>query len=127
MKYFLDNCISPTLAAMLRALGEDVEALRDHFPEDIDDVSLFSQLAGQDLVFLTTDTSQLTRKNEARALKQAKVTALFLGPFFGKMKLWPQASWLVSRWPQIKRAAESLTKGSCAEVKQNGTVSFFSL
>ena len=87
MRYLLDNCISPKLAGMLRALGEDIHALREQFPQDIDDVSLFSQVRGPNAVFLSTDTSQLTRTQEARALKQAKITALFLGPFFGKMNL----------------------------------------
>ncbi len=112
---------------MLRALGEDVNALREQFPQDIDDVSLFSQLRGPNLVFLSTDTSQLTRTQEARALKQAKITALFLGPFFGKMNLWQQAAWLVAKWPKIRQFSEAVTEGSCAEIKQNGTVSFYPL
>jgi hypothetical protein len=127
VRYLLDNCISPKLAEMLCALGEDVVPLRARFPEDIDDVSLFSQLSGPDLVFLSTDTHQLTRIHEARALKQAKITALFLGPFFGKMKLWQQATWLVTKWPRLKQFAESITQGSCAEIKQNGAGSFFPL
>jgi hypothetical protein len=127
VRYLLDNCISPKLAGMLRALGEDAVALREEFPEDIEDVALFSQLSGQNVVFLSTDTSQLTRKHEARALKQAKITALFFGPFFGKMGLWQQAAWLVAKWPRIRQFSEVVTAGNCAEIKQNGTVDFYPL
>lgn len=112
---------------MLRALGEDVVALRDAFPQDIDDISLFSQLRGPNLVFVSTDTSQMTREQEARALRQARITALFLGPFFSKMQLWPKAVWLITKWPKLRQFAESVNQGSCAEIKQNGAGAFFPL
>lgn len=112
---------------MLHALGENAATLRDEFPEDIDDVTLLSHLRGPHLVFLSTDTSQLTREHEARALKQAKVTAIFFGPFFERMKLWPQATWLVTKWPKIKGFAEGVIPGSIAEIKQNGSALVYPL
>ena len=109
MKYFFDNCISPKFAGMLRALGEDVVALRDEFEEDCKDVDIFERLKQSSFdVFVSTDTSQLRREHEARALKQAHITALYFGPFFTRMKLWEQAAWIVKRWPNIK------TFASCA-------------
>jgi hypothetical protein len=127
MKYFFDNCISPKLPAMLRALGEDAIALRDAFPEGIKDVPLFEKIKGKNLVFISTDAKQLTREHEARALKQAGNTALFLGPFFEKMLLWDQAVWLVRRWPRISGFAEGVAPGTCAEIKQNGTALIYPL
>lgn len=112
---------------MLHALGEHAVALRDEYAEDIDDVTLLSRLRGPHLVFLSTDTSQLTREQEARALKQANVTAIFFGPFFERMKLWPQAVWLVTKWPKIKGFAEGVIPGTIAEIKQNGSVLVFPL
>jgi hypothetical protein len=121
VKYFFDNCISAKLPAMLRALGEDAIALREELPEGIKDVPLFDQIKGKNLVFITTDTKQLTREDEARALKKAGNTALYFGRFFEKMLFWDQAVWLVRRWPKIKGFAEGAAPGTCAEIKQNGT------
>ena len=64
MKYFFDNCISPKFATMLCAPEVDAVALREQFPVDIKDVQLFQNLHGQQIVFISTDTSQLTRENE---------------------------------------------------------------
>jgi hypothetical protein len=113
---------------MLRALEQDVECVRDNYAENVDDSVLFSELAAREnLVFVSTDKGQTTRKEEARALKQAGVTALYFAPFFQKMLLWDQAVWIVTRWPKIKGFAEATTKGTCAEIKRNGTALVFQL
>jgi len=112
---------------MLSALGEDVEALREEYPEDTNDVALFQRLRGRNLVYVSTDTSQMRRQEEARALKEAGVTALFFGPFFQRMKFWDQAIWLVKRWPRIKGFATGVTPGTCAEIKQNGAALVYPL
>ena len=125
MNYLFDNCISPKMADMLRALGEDTHALREDFPQDIEDIPLFTQLHGQKLVLVSTDTSQRTREHEARALKQAGITAIYFGPFFQKMKLWGQAIWLVTKWEKIKGVAENVVMGSVFEIKQNGSALFY--
>ena len=105
---------------MLRALEVDAAALREEFPVDIKDIQLFQNLHGQQIVFISTDTSQLTRENEARALGQAGVTALHIGPFFQRMHLWDQAVWLIRRWPLISGFASGVALGTAAEIKQNG-------
>ena len=105
---------------MLRALGEDVVALREEHPEGIKDLALFAKLKGANLVFVSTDTSQLSRDHEARALKESKITALYFGPFFEKRRLWDQAVWLVQQWPKISGFVRGAAPGTCAEIKQNG-------
>jgi len=120
VKYFFDNCISCKFPPMLRALGVDAVSLREEFPEAITDVRLFERIKGRNLVFISTDTRQLTRKQEELALKQAGVTALYFGPFFEKKLLWDQAIWLVLRWRQIDGFACGVAPGTCAEIKQNG-------
>ena len=127
MKYFFDNCISHRYADMLRALDVDVKALRQEFAEDIDDISLFRNLRGRDIVFVTYDSKQRTRILEAREIKAAGITALWLEPFWGKMKHWDQAIWLIRRWPLIDQFAGSVVKGTCATVKQNGKCKMFPL
>lgn len=120
MTYLFDNCISPKLARMLRALGKDAWAVSEKYPANIQDIDLFAKIKGQQLVFVTTDTHQRTRKAEAIALRNSGVTALFFGPFFPKMVFWPQAAWLVSRWPKIEGFIGGVSLGTCADVSQNG-------
>ena len=127
MKYLFDNCISPRFAAMLRALEVDAMALREEHAQDIKDVPLFRLLAGQDVIWVTTDTKQKTRIGEARALKDAGITALFFGPFFPKKQFWDQAVWVVRQWPKIEQFAEEAPQGTCAEIRHNGKALIYPL
>ena len=111
-------------------MGEEAESLREKYPEDIKDVALFPELRNRrDIVFISVDTSQWTRQEEARAIKQAGITALYFGPFFQKMgnKSLAQAIWLMKHWPKIKGYAEGAVRGTCAEIKQNGRAARFNL
>lgn len=106
---------------MLAALDVDAVALRDEFEQGIADPELFARLAGRELIFVTTDRHQATRRQEAEALKDCGVTAIFFGPFWARMQFWDQAAWLVTKWPKIDAFCASVVAGTCAEVKQNGT------
>jgi hypothetical protein len=101
VKYFFDNSISYRLADMLKALSVDAVALREQHPQNIKDIPLFNELRGSDMVYIAADRRQRTRLAEARALKEAGVTCLFMGPFWDNMGLWAQAAWLVAKWPKI--------------------------
>jgi len=127
VRYFFDNNISYRYAAMLRALGVDAVALREHLPEDIDDTPLFQQLAGIDCVFVANDMKQLTREGEAAELKKAKITAIYFGPFWSKLKFWDQAVWLITKWPTIEGFVEGVERGTIAEIKRNGKASIYHL
>lgn len=106
---------------MLLALEVDIVALREEFPQDVEDIALFQELHGRNLAFISTDTSQRTREHEARALKAAGVAALYFTPFFQKLQFWAQATWLIRRWPDIDGFATSMDLGVCAEINQNGS------
>jgi hypothetical protein len=107
---------------MLAALEEfdEVVALRDKYPEDIKDVELFRELRNLDYVFITNDARQRTRADEVRAIKEAGLTALWLGPFWRKKEFWDQAKWIIQRWRTIDGYVSGVAKGTCAEVKENG-------
>lgn len=125
MKYFFDNCISYRYVNVLKALDVDAVALRDVYAPNIEDTELFKNLRGSDQVFITSDTSQTTREHEARGLLESGVTALFFGPFWGKMIMWQQAIWLITRWQMIDGFAKGAAKGTCAEIQQNGKARVF--
>ena len=127
MKYFFDNCISYRYVDMLRALEVDAVALKSTFDDRIKDVPLFEALQGSNVVYISGDTSQTTRVQEARALKEAGITALFLGRSWAKKSFWQQAVWLVTKWPLIDGFARGAAKGTCAEVKENGRAMPFQL
>lgn len=112
---------------MLAALGEDVEAIRDEFHADVKDPEFLEKFQGRDLVFISHNTRQTTNPVEARLLKKAHITALYLGPFWAKMKFWDQAAWIVKHWPMISGFANGAAKGTCAEIKKNGKSMIFQL
>jgi hypothetical protein len=127
LKYFFDNCISFRLANMLAALEVEAVALRDAFPASIDDETFLASLKDTHDVYITYDHKQRSREAEARAIKEAGVTALWIGPFWGKMSFWQQAKWLVARLETIDHFATSVVAGTCAEIKQNGKARTFHL
>jgi hypothetical protein len=105
---------------MLCALGVDAKHLREVFPENILDVDLFKELRGQEVTIVGTDMKQLTRKHEARELKASGISGIYFGPFYMKLELWEQAAWLIKHWRGIDGFISVATKGTVAEVKQNG-------
>jgi PIN domain-containing protein len=125
VKYFFDNCICYKYAAMLRAIDVDVIALRDQFQQDISDTDLLSQLKGSGYVFVTADRRQARRRQEARAIIDAGLTAVFFEPFWSKMKLWPAAAWLVAKWEAIDSFSRNAKTGTCAEFNHNGKFALF--
>ena len=127
MKYFFDNCISFRFAAMLSALEVDATSLRAEFSESIQDPEFLSALKGKHDVYLTYDHKQKTRESEARAIKEAGLTALWLGRFWGRLVFWEQAKWLINKWERIDAFANSVVPGTCAEIKQNGQAHVFHL
>src|SRR5688572_7918091 len=100
---------------MLAALEvfDEVVALRDVYPEDIDDVDLFNALRGTEYVFVTHDQRQRTRQRESEALLDSGLTSLWLGPFWGKLPFWGQAKWIITRWETIDGYVRGVAVGTC--------------
>jgi hypothetical protein len=127
VKYFFDNCISYRLAAMLSALDVDAVSLRDEFAVQIQDPDFLAQLKSKHDVYLTYDHRQKTRQAEARAIREAGVTALWLGRFWGKKTFWQQAKWLINRWETIQAFATGCVPGTCADIQESGRAKVFTL
>lgn len=127
MRYVFDACLSYRLARMLAAIKVEAIPLRDILPEWADDLEIYATLRASHDVLLTYDHKQKTRIHEAKAIKASGVTALWIGPFWGKLELWPQAQWIINRWPQIDGFASNVAFGTCATIKQNGRAEPFTL
>jgi hypothetical protein len=125
--YFFDNCICFRYAHMLAALDVPVVPLRDVFPQNIKDPDLLRALRGTDYTFVSSEQRMRRNPIEARLLKEARVTAVFLAPFWNKMVFWPQVKWLITRWERIDGFVQGAERGTCAEVKQNGRAMPFQL
>jgi len=127
VRFIFDACISFRFVDMLAALDRDVEHVSRVFDESISDVEFLSALKGKHDVYITYDHRQKTRQAEAAAIRESGVTALWLGPHWGKKSFWGQAKWLITRWETIEQYARSTVPGTCAEVKENGKSMPFTL
>ncbi len=122
MKFFFDNMISVKFVRALRAVDQDVVALRERFPESTPDEVWIPQIAEESPVLLTLDRHIRSRPVERQALADAGIVSLFLGPFFNKrnFRFWNQFVWLVRHWTRIQDTAAGLASGACMLVTQNG-------
>lgn len=109
---------------MLRALDVNAVALRDEFRQDIKDVELLRALKSTDYVLITGDRRITTRVIEATELRAARVTSLFLAPFWDRLDLWQGATWLVRRWPMIERLESGSNAGTSGGPLVRNTVRF---
>lgn len=100
MKYFLDNCISPYYADMLRALEVEATPLVERFAANTSDEVFLPQIGDFDIL-LSHDRKQTTRVRELIAFRASGVTGLYLERFWGRLEFWGQALWLVRFWPTI--------------------------
>ena len=77
MKFFIDNNLSRHLAQGMSSFGEDVVHLRDHFPEDAEDVSWLKYIGQNRFVLITRDEQIRWKPAEIAALRKYKVGAFF--------------------------------------------------
>lgn len=120
MTYLFDNNISPKLARMLQALDVDARPLRDEFPAGIKDPQFLPLLKGSGWTFVTLDKHIRSRPVEVAALKESGVMSLFIAPFFAKMEIWAQATWLIKNWPTIERFVSAAAPGTITLFQQRG-------
>ena len=87
------------------------------------DVDYLPRLRDTGWILITSDKHILTRRAEAKALKESGVTALFFEAFWSKMDMWRQAAWLTKYWPRIEEFVASHEVGTIAQVQQRGKIS----
>lgn len=119
MKFFIDNNLSPRLAAGMQAFGEDVEHLRDSFPPDAEDVAWLKYVGAKRLFLLTRDEHLRFRPFELASLKKYKVGAFFLG---GKNRTHCElVRQLVRHWHRIKESAQKERRPFAIRIPPSGT------
>ena len=101
MKFFIDNNLSPQLAAGMKAFGEEAVHLTELFPGDTEDVTWLEFVGQNDLLLVTRDERVRFNPAERTAFKSYGVGAFFLG---GKNRSRCELiQQLVRNWPQMKK------------------------
>ena len=118
MRFFVDNNLSKQLANGMKAFGEEVEHLQDHFPEDAPDTDWLKYIGQESFFLITRDDAIRKNPAELKALKDYSVGAFFLG---GKQRNRCQLIMqLVRNWPQIKDHAMKKSKPFAIRVPPSG-------
>jgi hypothetical protein len=101
-------------------LDVDVLHLKHVFPENEKDVDWLPHAGLKGWIVVTVDHAIRTKTAEYEAMKRNQVTVLFMTRSFLKRTQWPQAQWLISKWPKIDEQARKLRPGTIVEVNDNG-------
>lgn len=119
MKAFIDNNLSPQLAAGMKGFGEDVVHLKDHFPDDTPDADWLPYVGQNELVLVTRDIRIRWNPSEIAAFKTHNVGAFFLG---GKQRSRCELiQQLVRNWPQMKELARKTRRPFMFRVPPTGS------
>jgi hypothetical protein len=110
--FFFDACLSRAIPRILLELGVDARHLRDHFPEDAKDTEWIPQVGERGWVVVTVDNAIKKNSAERKALRDANVTAVFLGKWFLRRQRWEQAAWILKYWRTIEQAANEAVPGT---------------
>jgi hypothetical protein len=123
LKFFVDHCLSPKYAQILGAMGLcDVTSLREHFPENTQDVVWIKELGARGWILLTKDRSQRSKPPERAALKSEGVIAFYLAGTFDHALLKDQAWRVLKFWPDIVTRAHAAKKGDSYIIRINGRI-----
>jgi hypothetical protein len=122
VRFFLDNNLSPKLAAVLRALDHDVIHLRERFPENADDVDWIPRVAAEGWIVVTLDHAIRSRPHEREAWRASRATIFFLPKGVLDLRLHEQAAWIINAWEGIAKAAVKARPGQCFLLQMNRKV-----
>ncbi|MDF1554429.1 MAG: DUF5615 family PIN-like protein [Deferrisomatales bacterium] len=119
MRFFFDNNLSVDLVRGMRAFGEKVDHLQDHFPEDAPDVEWLEYIGTNEFFLVTRDHNIRKNPAEKAALREFGVGVFFLGgKSRNRCELIQQ---LVRNWPRIKEHSSKTRKPFAFRIPPTGT------
>ena len=119
MRFFVDNNLSPQLAAGMKGFDEDVVHVTEFFPPDVDDTELLAHVGSEGWCLVTRDDRIRFRPAEAAAIGEHRVGAFFMG---GKnLRRCQLIQQLVRNWPRMKELAAKTRRPFAFRVPPTGT------
>ena len=119
MRFFVDNNLGHALARGMRAFGEPVEHLTEHFPEDAPDTEWLKYIGAGGFFLITRDDNIRRNPAELKAFKDNGVGAFFLGgKHQSRCELIQQ---VVRNWPRIKQFAREQRLPFAVRVRPRGS------
>lgn len=103
----------------MKAFGENVEHLQEHFPQDAPDTQWLEYIGNEDFFLITRDDRIRRNPAELKAFRDNNVGAFFLG---GKqLSRWELVQQLVRNWPRILELAQDTRKPFAFRIPPKGT------
>ncbi len=123
VRFLPDNDLSFRITGALDALDTEHEAraLRKVYGAEAADLDWIPKAAKEGWILVSNDLMPTRRSPEKAALQGVRLTAVYIRPFFGKMRFWDQAVFLVRVWPKVAGWALAFRPGTVGEVQQGGT------
>jgi hypothetical protein len=115
LRFFLDNCLPPRVAAAIDTLDDSsvVKHLSQKFPRNTPDAEWISELGKEgDWVIVSGDLRISRNKAERRAWLEPGLTAFFLSGGWGQQNLWDTGWRLIKWWPLMLTQAGSIRPGA---------------
>jgi hypothetical protein len=115
LKLLVDHNLSPKLARALHALFEPehtIQALREKFPSDVEDVDWIGALDREGgWAVVTKDLRIRTRPHERAALDRSKVVYFFLGRSWRNFPIHETAARLIRLLPKMAQQTDLADRG----------------
>jgi hypothetical protein len=119
MTFFIDNNLSPALAAGMQAFGEDVTHLRDQFPQDMPDIDWLQAIGKRGWVLISRDERIRRNPAERQAVREYSIGMFLLGG--KKLDRCRIIQQLVRNWPRIKDFAAKTRRPFIFRIPPTGT------
>ena len=119
MTFFFDNNLSRRIVEGMKAFGEDVTHLTEHFAASTPDKDWLDFVAEREMVLITRDRKIHRNPAEREALRRHKIGAFFLS---GKdLGYWRIVVQVVRNWEKIKDHAQRTPRPFAFLIRATGT------
>ena len=125
-KYLFDECVSPTVAASLKAVGfYGVTHIHSVKLTGAADTTIATICSSGGRILVTRDRKQLVNLDEIAALSQGKVRAIFLPHAMAYFSSWEAMKWFARHWDSLEALGSKLKPGEILLTDLRGKASLF--
>ena len=106
MTFVFDENISHRIVEGFKAFGEDVVHIAEVVGRGKEDPFWIPEIGKRELILITNDYRILKKPHEAKAIRDASVSAFFID-ITTHPDLWGWIEFFIKRWRDIRRLAEN--------------------